>query len=304
MPPLQGVNQRISPGVSSSGGFRERLAGVDYRQWVKALVYGLLLVNFVQYIGNDYTIAKHTVHDGWRLIDWTAAFATTLDESAWFVLLFMLELETYLLSDEAFLRRPVKLMQALRLICYLAIGHTVFAFSEALMDLGRAVEHSGLTLCSLATSFADQGLSFARNLYYVDLDGTNCRVLSNDTVFYQFAQNQALTDRAGMRVEWQLAWVDLLEGLTWLLILLIIELTLRLQEKGITSGSLRRFAKNSKAVLYGVLWCAAAYWAYRGHWMFAWDEALWILGFMAIGMNLADWRKDIEAAALVEPQSG
>lgn len=28
--------------------------------------------------------------------------------------------------------------------------------------------------------------------------------------------------------------------------------------------------------------------------MFAWDEALWILGFMAIDMNLSDWRKEID----------
>jgi hypothetical protein len=31
-----------------------------------------------------------------------------------------------------------------------------------------------------------------------------------------------------------------------------------------------------------------------GHWIFAWDEALWILGFMAIGMNLSEWRKEID----------
>jgi hypothetical protein len=50
-------------------------------------------------------------------------------------------------------------------------------------------------------------------------------------------------------------------------------------------------------VLYGILWCLAAYWAYRGHWIFAWDEALWILGFMAIGMNLSDWQEEIAQSA-------
>ncbi len=57
---------------------------------------------------------------------------------------------------------------------------------------------------------------------------------------------------------------------------------------------LLRFARTSKVVLYGALWFAAAYWAYRGHWLFSWDEALWILGFVAIGMNLSEWRKEIE----------
>jgi hypothetical protein len=45
--------------------------------------------------------------------------------------------------------------------------------------------------------------------------------------------------------------------------------------------------------LYGVLWSIAAYWAYRGHWIFAWDETLWILGFMAISANLSQWRKQL-----------
>ena len=29
---------------------------------------------------------------------------------------------------------------------------------------------------------------------------------------------------------------------------------------------------------------------------FAWDEALWIIGFCAIEMNIDDWKKEIEEA--------
>ncbi|MEM1187397.1 MAG: hypothetical protein AAGI72_02655 [Pseudomonadota bacterium] len=270
-----------------------RFAGIDIRQWIKIVVYSLLLVNFVHYLGNDINVARHTVHDGWKLHDWTSAFATTLDESAWFLLLLLLELETYLLSDEAFTRGRVVLMHALRLVCFLAIGHTVFAFADYLLELSRSVEHVGVELCS----FAEAGISFARNLDYVELDASNCALLSDDTTFYQFAQGQALTDRAGWPIEWQLAWADLVEVVVWLFILAMIEVMVRLQEKGITTGSTLRFAQTFNAVLYGVLWLLAAYWAFRGHWVFAWDEALWILGFMAIGMNLSQWREEIEALA-------
>ncbi|MEM9315318.1 MAG: hypothetical protein AAGA95_11880 [Pseudomonadota bacterium] len=174
-----------------------RFAGIDIRQWIKIVVYSLLLVNFVHYLGNDINVARHTVHDGWKLHDWTSAFATTLDESAWFLLLLLLELETYLLSDEAFTRGRVVLMHALRLVCFLAIGHTVFAFADYLLELSRSVEHVGVELCS----FAEAGISFARNLDYVELDASNCALLSDDTTFYQFAQGQALTDRAGWSIE-------------------------------------------------------------------------------------------------------
>jgi hypothetical protein len=30
--------------------------------------------------------------------------------------------------------------------------------------------------------------------------------------------------------------------------------------------------------------------------MYAWDEALWILGFFAIEMNISDWKADIRSA--------
>ena len=262
---------------------------LDVKQRLKLVVYALLLVNFVHYIGNDIEQAQHTFHSGWRWYDWTSNFATTLDELGWFVLLFLLELETYVLSDDAFTRGRVLAMNAIRLICYFAIGHAVFAFGEYLVDLAAATHHVDSALCA----FANEGLSFARNLEYWELDASNCGTLSAGSEFYIFSQGQVISDIAGMTIELELAWVDLVEVVVWLFILFFIELRIRLQDRGISSSQLLSFATTTKGVLYGILWCLAAYWAYRGHWIFAWDEALWILGFMAIGMNLSDWRKEI-----------
>lgn len=262
---------------------------IEPRQVVKIVVYGLLLVNFGHYLGSDIEVVRHTWHEGWRFRDWTAAFATSLDETAWFALLFLLEVETYLLSDEAFTRGRIVLLHGLRAICYVVIAHTVFAAVEALADLDRAVRHTGVSLCRLL----EHDLSFATNLVYTQLDESNCAGLSADTVFFQFAQGQAVTDRAGMRIEWQLAWADLIDAVVWLLTLFAIEVMVRLQERGVVAGALMLTLRASKALLYGILWCIATYWAWRGHWVFAWDESLWILGFVAIDMNLAEWRQTI-----------
>jgi hypothetical protein len=259
------------------------------KQRLKLVVYPLLLINFAHYIGNDVEQAQHTFHSAWRWYDWTSNFATTLDELGWFLLLFLLELETYVLSDDAFTRGRVVAMNAIRLICYLAIGHAVFAFGEYLVDLAAATHHVDSALCA----FANDGLSFTRNLEYWELDASNCGALSTGSEFYIFSQGQVISDAAGMTIELELAWVDLVEVVVWLFILFFIELRIRLQDRGISSSQLLSCATTTKGVLYGILWCLAAYWAYRGHWMFAWDEALWILGFMAIGMNLSDWRKEI-----------
>ena len=260
----------------------------------------LLLVNFVGYFGNDIRTATHTWHEGWGLVDWTSAFATTLDETAWFVLLFLFELETYLLSDDAFTPGRVRLMQSLRLLCYLAIAHTVFAYAEQLATLSNAREYAAATPCL----FSDGDVSFSRNLVYTEIDAANCASLARDDTLYLFAQGQVLTDTAGMRIARELAWVDLVEAVAWLLVLLALEVMVRLQEKGITGGPLMQAARGTKVILYGVLWGAALYWAWRGHWLFVWDEALWILGFIAIGMNLSEWRDEIAADRTRASQTG
>jgi hypothetical protein len=48
-------------------------------------------------------------------------------------------------------------------------------------------------------------------------------------------------------------------------------------------------------VLYGVLLVDAAYWAWMGHWLYTWDQLLWIGGFWAIEFNMKLWRDSIEA---------
>ena len=265
--------------------------GHKLKQWTKGLVYSLLLINWGFYIADDVSIAAHTMRDSWTLLDWTAAFTTSIDEAAWFILLFLFELETYLLSDESFTPKRLMLMHGLRLFCYLFLAHTLFAFGDAAGDLFDLEPEPDTTqLCQLL----DRDLSFGSNLEYNSLDEDNCQTLSTDSQFYLIEDGAVVTDTRGLQIERELVWIDLVEAVVWLLILFLIELILRLQDKGIAQGSLLRTAITIKYGLYGMLWAAAVYWIYRGHPMFAWDEALWIFGFMAIDKNLSDWREEIE----------
>ena len=77
------------------------LSNIKSRQTLKLVIYVLLLINFVLYIIDDIRIASYTLQEDASFLDWTQSFATTIDESAWLILLFLFELETYMLSDEA-----------------------------------------------------------------------------------------------------------------------------------------------------------------------------------------------------------
>lgn len=261
------------------------------RQWIKLTVYSLLLANFAYYIYDDWTIAQHTLNDASSFLDWTSAFAASIDELAWFVLLFLFELETYALPDESFTRARIALMHSVRAVCYFFLAHTLLAYGTTNVDLNNAVKVEEMSsLCE----FVDKDVSFGYNLEYTELDAANCADLSSGQAFYLIDEGLVVTDAPGLVIEKQLARLDLVEASTWLLILLIIELMVRMQERDITRSPLMSSLKALKILLYGLLWAAAAYWIYRGHFIYAWDEALWILGFMAIGMNLSEWQKEIE----------
>jgi hypothetical protein len=80
------------------------LRKVNLQQLIKWSVYSLLLVNWALYVLEEWHNAQFTLANGGSLLDWTEAFGTSLDETAWFGLLFLWELETYVLSDESWNR--------------------------------------------------------------------------------------------------------------------------------------------------------------------------------------------------------
>ena len=265
---------------------------LEFRQFLKIAIYSLLLVNFTLYIIDDIRIASYTMRNGGSLLEWTRAFATTIDESAWLILLFLFELETYLLSDQT-LNRPIfnRIMYVIRIFCYVFLVHSVYAFSIIYIDLIKVELIPNVSnLCELVP----MDLSFVRNLFYTEIDLKNCLSLSSDQVFYFTEPALVVSDISGLRLEKNLALVDILEVLVWLLILSTIEIMVWLHDKAITRGSLISFMRGAKYILYGSLWSIAAYWTYLGHYYFAWDEALWIVGFISIEMNVSDWRKEIE----------
>ena len=267
-------------------------ARLEFRQVLKIAIYSLLLVNFILYIIDDVRIASYTMRNGGSLLEWTRAFATTIDISAWLILLFLFELETYLLSDQT-LSRPmfIRLMYAVRIFCYVFLVHSVYAFSVIYIDLLQVNLIPDISnLCELVP----MDLSFVRNLAYTEIDLENCLTLSSGEIFYFTEPALVVSDVSGLRLEKNLALVDILEVLVWLLILMTIEIMVWLQDQSITRGSLVSFIKGAKYILYGSLWSMAAYWAYLGHYYFAWDEALWIIGFISIEMNVSDWKREIE----------
>ena len=268
---------------------------LDVRQTIKWSVYALVIINFGFYIRNDWVIAGHTLYAGSSLLEVSRAFATTIDESAWIILLLLFELETYLLSDEPLSRAKTLLMQGVRVVCYISLAHTLYAYGVYLTEIYASVPVEGVTnLCQLI----EKDLSYAFNLAYSEINSSNCASLSSANQFFYVDPPTffIVEDAAGLAIEKELAWIDMFEAIIWLLILLSIEVAVWLQDRNIGQGIIFKGLGIAKLCLYSLLWAAAGYWIYRGHYMFAWDEFVWIAGFVAIEMNIVEWRDEINDA--------
>jgi len=260
------------------------------QQAIKWTVYTLLIINFVFYIFEDWNRAIHTLHAGSTFLDWTSEFANSIDESAWFLLLFMFELETYVVADEDWTGWIAHTVRGARLFCYVLIAHTVYAYIIVVASLQPTVAVENVSdLCGLTSA----DVSYVYNLEYTEVTELTCGELSSESQFYWLAEDSVVSDMAGLNLERDLAWADLVEAVVWLLILLAIELVVRLQGQGITGGTLISTANALSVFLYLSLIALGVYWATLSHWLYLWDELVWIGGFAAIEMNVSQWRDEL-----------
>ena len=270
--------------------FADRFDLHKVQQFVKWSVYTFLLINWGFYIAEDLTVASHTLTADSTFLDWTAEFATSIDESAWFILLFMFELETYILEDETWTGWVAHTVRGVRLLCIAMIAHTVYAFVIAFINIQPTVPVENVAdLCDMTSA----DVSYVYNLEYTDVTQENCSQLSDATEFFWVAGNPVVSDAEGLELERSLAVADLIEVNLWVLVLLAIEIVVRLQGKGITGGVVIRTATNAQFIIYAGILSIGVYWASLGHWLYLWDEFVWIMGFAAIDMNLSEWRDEI-----------
>lgn len=271
------------------------------QQIFKWIVYSLLFINWIFYILEDWGRWTHTAAAATNLFDLTSEFATSIAIGAWFILLAMLELETYVLDDEVLDGWISKLLRGIRLVCFLMIAHTVFAFADGVIDYEKIQPVEGVTnLCEMA----DASVSHVYNLLYTEVNEETCGELPVQGQLYMLGEDPLVVDWAGLQREQDLVWSDLIEIVVWLIILAAIEIVVRLQDRGITSGRLMSSLKNTKLLMYLILTGLGVYWAVLGHWLYTWDTLLWIGGFAAIEMNVSEWKDEILEARELVTESG
>ena len=259
-------------------------------QTVKWAVYIALTLNFGVYAYDDWMAYKSVLAPGAPWSDVFEQFATTIDMIAWLGLVFLFELETYALPDEAFEGRVTKIIHVVRVACYIGIAYAAYGYTINLVEYFDFVEIDDLTeLCQIA----DQDRSLQLDtITYLPITAENCASISTEAPYYQKVGELSVIDTSTLDHVQKLSWVDVANAFVWLIVVFLIEFEIRMQSADRFGSRALKPVRLIKTIFYGELTINAVIWGTTGYPIYAWDAFLWIFGFWAIELNLAEWEQD------------
>lgn len=256
----------------------------------KYSVYTAVILNIYLFFVEEWTASLLQYPDGVPAGSLVEAYAATIDTAAWVILILMFETETSILSDEHFTRPVVWSLHALRIFSYGFIVYAFYGYIVNVQVVSQVDIAAGITnLCDVVSG----NWSYAVILdQYEPITSESCVAFSDASRFYQYSGMQVLVDQAGFTDILRLAWVDVINGGVWLLVVLNLEIDVRLQEHGKLDGIVLKISNVSKFFIYAVLFLAAVYWGFKGDFLDFWDAFLWLLAFVSIEMNVFNWRTE------------
>ncbi len=266
-------------------------------QIFKYAIYVFLAMNVYWFFAEEAAAATLQFADGVSIGELIEAYSATIDTAAWVVLLLMFELETSILDDRQFTKTVTYSLHSLRALCYAFI---VYAFYGYVTNADFLYEATLLESVRDACTLVPDAWSWAADLdEYVSITTSNCSSLSTGGPLYQLRDMLAVVDAQGLQDIRYLAWVDVINAAVWLLVVLVLEIDVRLQERNRFEGLALRISSASKVVLYSLLLLAALYWGVKGDFVDFWDAFLWLVAFIFIEKNVFDWRRE-ELAEMAE----
>lgn len=262
---------------------------------IKYTVYALLSLNVYLFLQEELLALEHTFTEGIEAGELIQVFSASIDTAAWVILLLLFELETYVLDDSKIKGLVKWSLHGIRGICYVAI---VYAFSGYYAELVTLYQVTPLAVTDSCT-LLQEGYSLLLDLdEYAALDADNCLATTGElwrlNGFDIIADTRTLTD-----ARW-LAWTDVINSATWILVCAVLEIEVRLQLRGNLSDQIMSATKYVKFCLYGILFAAAAYWGYAGDFLDFWDAALWLFAFIFIELNVFEWQQETSDSQTVQ----
>lgn len=258
---------------------------LDWFSIFKYLVYATLIANVVLFFKDDWEAAAHVFQDSLPFAQVIEGFAPSIDTAAWVILLLLFELETCQLSEEVLARPTGLVIRGFRVLCY---GVIVYAFTGY---LGKALGFGLYAPAGVADACALAIRQFSLLIEldeYRGLTAGNCAGITGPLFVNE--QTWTLAEAGALAQATRLAWVDVVNSGTWLLVVALLELDVRPGVKELFAGWFATTSRLIKYLLYAVIAGAAVYWGLFGTFLDFWDAFLWIAAFIFIERNV--WKPD------------
>jgi hypothetical protein len=248
----------------------------------KYATYVVLTVNAIVFSAAEIAAARHVFRNGLSLTQIIEAFPVTVDAFAWLTLLWLFELETYLIPEKK-IRGLLKWgLHAARAICYALAFYAFYGFLANLELVYDFVPFDIEDVCSLSGA----GFSFMVDFpAYVSLDLTNCKEMTDWAPFFQLPGHEIITDHETLAYAKRMAWVELVNDAAWLLLVLVLEADVLLLERQLLRGPIEWISNTMKRILYVLLFAAAIAWGVESGLQDFVDAALWLAAFVFIDLN-------------------
>ena len=240
-------------------------------------------MNIGLFFQEESAAIEQTFSQGMLLSEVIQGYAATIDTAAWVLLLLMFELETSVLSATTLSQPRVKLIfWSLRLFSYGFIGYAFYGYFTKMLFIHGISPFAVSDVCALV----GHGFSVIDNLdQYPLLSSDNCSSLQSQVLFQLDNQGVIGTEQQWKAIQW-LTIVDVINSITWILVVLVLEVDVRLQRRNRFHGTIVIVSKRVKIVLYSILCGAATYWGFLGDLLDFWDAFMWLLAFFFIEMNI------------------
>ena len=257
---------------------------------LKWFVYVWLCINFLQYVLDDILAYNSSLAADASLADIILTFRTTIDTAAWLVLIVVFELETYALPDAAFTRWLDRIFIAIKGLCYTCIAYAAYGYFADTLELYDLIALGHIDdLCSLA----GQGLFLQLDAAdYSEISLVSCSALHAGSEFFQIRGQTSIVSASDLGSIRTMGWLDFGNAIVWIVVVILIDVEVHLQNTDQFDSKRLAYARLFKMLGYGFLIGACLMWFFYGYALYTWDAFLWIFGFWAIELNLAEWEQE------------
>ena len=249
----------------------------------KYTVYVSLTLNIFLFFQEESLATQQTFSQGIGVADIIQGFAATIDTAAWVFLLIIFELSTSIFSPNTLSKSRIKLIFiVVRIFCYGFILYSFYGYVTKMLLINGVSPFLVNDACTLI----GQNFSVIDNLdEYPPLSYENCALLKAQDLFTLDGQSIIGSAQQWIAIQ-RLTWVDVINSMAWILIVLVLELDIRLRRMQKFSESMLKISRVIKVLLYTTVLLAAIYWGFLGDFLDFWDAFLWLVAFFFIEMNL------------------